>query len=59
MEGAKHFSICFFSGRFMEFDADDVESNDEQYIFTIGGDIIAEFGKNMIAGYVITGVNEE
>ena len=59
MAGEFNFEILFANGRGCMFDADSVEDDGEKYLFKTCGDTIAEFSKNMIAGYIITGVNEE
>ena len=59
MYGEFTFEILFANGRGVAFDADEVEDDGEKYLFKTHGDVIAEFSKNMIAGYIITGVNEE
>ena len=46
------FQVVMLNGRAAEFVADEVEVNEEEYIFTIGGDVVAEFERRNIAGYI-------
>ena len=57
--GSFLYQVMFMNGKAVRFYADNCTDFDKQYVFYVNGDVIAEFTKDVIAGYMILGVNEE
>ena len=52
------FTVFFINGKVTGFDADFVEEEDGTYKFYLDGELVAEFLKQNIAGYVMMNVDD-
>lgn len=53
------YQIVMINARIVEFEADEVETNENAYIFTVGDEVVAEFERKNIAGYVSSEIESE
>ena len=53
------YQVVFINGRIVEFFADSHEFEDGIYTFYFEGDVVAEFKRDNIAGYVATVPGDE
>lgn len=48
-----NYCITFVNGKILRFEADNVEFEDGVYTFYLEGDVVAEFKRDNIAGYIV------
>lgn len=53
------YQIVMINARIVGFEADEVETNENAYIFTVGDEVVAEFERKNIAGYVANEIENE
>ena len=53
------YRVVMLNGRFMDFEAEEVCDEEETYKFYDDDEVVAEFSKKNIAGYVDLGEEEE
>lgn len=51
--------VITVNGKYFDFDADEVKDYGGEYAFYLEGEIVAEFMKNNIAGYIMQEKEEE
>ena len=59
MDADKIFEILSINGKIIVFFADNVESDDERHVFYLDGEVIGEFERKNIAGYVAQPFEDE
>lgn len=53
------FAVVMINGKMVAFEADEVETTEEKYLFLSDGEIIGEFERKNIAGYFMEEVIED
>lgn len=53
------FAVVMINGKMVVFEADEVETTEEKYIFIMGEETIGEFERKNIAGYFTAEVIED
>lgn len=51
--------VITVNGKYFDFDADEVKDYGGEYAFYLEGEIVAEFMKNNIAGYIMNDHEED
>jgi hypothetical protein len=51
--------VVMINGRYIQFEADRVQEYGDDYTFYLDGDVVAEFNKKNIAGYIQVEDEEE
>ena len=45
--------VTFINGKMVEFNADEMECEDGVYTFWLDGEVVAQFKRDNIAGYIV------
>lgn len=53
------FAVVMINGKMVVFEAEEVETIEDRYVFTSDGEIVAEFERKNIAGYFKEEIIEE
>ena len=54
-----NYCIVFVNGKKLRFEADNLEFEDGVYTFYLEGDVVAEFKRDNIAGYIVVEDDDE